>query len=136
MTGMHACYIQYQRSTFKTKHDRHDDIPNFKISDLIMIKNFDKMLNWDAKYVPNFRVTKLIGTRQLEVCNPTGRLWKVNISDVHKIVPANFIVSCIPDEQIFARKGNYINNPQILKAVSAKDAFLHEYFPDVRLRYQ
>ena len=47
---------------------------------------------WDTKYVPNFRVVKLIGTRQLEVSDLTGILRKVNISDVHKILPADFIV--------------------------------------------
>ena len=101
-----------------------------------MIKNFDKKLNWDAKYVPNFRVVKLIGTCQLQVSDLTGRLWKVNISDVHKILPAGFIVSCLPDEQIFARKGKYINNPCILKEVLAINTFLHEYFSDIRLRHQ
>ena len=75
-----------------------------------MIKNFNKKLTWDAKYVTNIRVVKLIGTRQLEVSDPTGRLRKVNISDVHKILPADFIVSSIPDKQTFVRKGKYIKN--------------------------
>ena len=35
-----------------------------------MIKNLDKKSNWDAKYIPNFRVITLIGTRQLEVSDP------------------------------------------------------------------
>ena len=38
----------------KQNHDKHDDIPQFKIGNLIMIKNFDKKSNWDAKYVPDF----------------------------------------------------------------------------------
>ena len=101
-----------------------------------MIKNFDKKSNLDAKYVSNFRVVKFIGTRQLEVSDLTGRLWKVNILDVHKILPAKFIASCLLDEQIFARKGKYINNLHILKEVFAIDTFLHEYFPNVRLRCQ
>ena len=86
----------------KQKCDKHDNVPMFKIRDLIMIKNFDKKLTWDAKYVTNFTVVKLIGTRQLEVSDLRGRLRKVNISDVHKILPADLIVSCILDEEIFA----------------------------------
>ena len=35
-----------------------------------MIKNCNKKLNWDAKYIPNFRVIRLIGTRQLEISDP------------------------------------------------------------------
>ena len=49
-----------------------------------MIKNFENKSNWDAKYIPNFRIVKLIGARQLEVSDPTGRLRKVNICDVHR----------------------------------------------------
>ena len=67
----------------------------------------------------NSRVVKLIGTRQLEVSDLTGRLQKVNISDVHKILPADFIVSCVQD----AMKGKCINNPHTLKDVSVIDAF-------------
>ena len=48
--------------------------------------NFNKKSNWDAKYIPNFRIMKLIGTRQLEVSEPTGRLRKVNLCDVHKVL--------------------------------------------------
>ena len=40
----------------KQKHNKHYDIPEFKIGDLIMVKNFGRKSNWDAKYVPNFRV--------------------------------------------------------------------------------
>ena len=47
----------------KQKHDKLDNVPQSKICDLIMIKNFKKKLNWDAKYVPNLRVVRLIGTR-------------------------------------------------------------------------
>ena len=120
----------------KQKHDKNDDIPQFKIRDLIMIKNFDKKLNWDTKYVPHFRVVRKIGTRQLEVSDLKGRLWKLNISDVHKILPTDIIVSCLPDKQIFARKGKYINDSHILKEVLVIDIFLHEYFPHIRLRHQ
>ena len=60
-----------------------------------------------------------------------GRLRKVNIMEVHKILPADFIVSCIPDEQIFVRKGKYINSLCILKEILVIDAFLQDYFPDI-----
>ena len=120
----------------KEKHDKHDDVPQFKIRDLIMIRNFDKKSNCDAKYVPNFRIVRLTGTRELEISDPMGRLRKLNISDAHKILPAEFIVSCLLDEQIFAGKGKYINDPHILKEVSVIDAFLHQCFQNIRLRHQ
>ena len=106
----------------KQNLDKYDKIPQYRIGDL-MIKNFNEQSNWDVKYIPNFRIVRLIGTRQQEVYDPTGRLRKVNICDVHKILPSEFIVSFIPDEQIFAREGKYITNPYILKEVMVIDVF-------------
>ena len=60
-----------------------------------MFRNFDKKSNWDAKYVPNFRVVCFIGLRHLGVSDPTGRVRKVNVCDVHKIFPSDDIVSSI-----------------------------------------
>ena len=100
-----------------------------------MIKNFYKKSNWAEKYILNFRIIRIISPRQLEISDPTGRLWKVNISDVHKILPSDFIISSIPDEQAFGRKGNYINNQCILKEVLVIDAFLQENFLNVRIRH-
>ena len=101
-----------------------------------MIKNFNKKLNWDAKCIPNFRIIRLIGTRQLEVSDLTGRLRKVNICDMHKILLSEFIVNYIPDEQVFARKGKYINDLHIFKEVMVKDAFLEDNFTNIKFRCQ
>ena len=78
----------------------------------------------------------MTGTRQLEVSDPTGRLRKVNICDVNKILSSEFIVSCIPDEQVFARKDKYINDPCILKEVMVIDAFLQDNFKNVKFSCQ
>ena len=120
----------------KQNTDKYDDIPQYKIGDLIMIKNVDKKSNWDAKYIPNFRIIRLIGTRQLEVSDPRGRLRKVNICDVHNISPSEFIVSCIPDEEVFARKGKYINDPYILKEVMVIHTFPQDNFTNIKFRCQ
>ena len=77
--------INTKEAHSKQKCDKHDNVPKFKIGDLILIKNVDKMLTWDAKYVANSRIVRLIGIRQLDVSDLTGRPRKVNISDVHKI---------------------------------------------------
>ena len=71
-----------------------------------MIRNFDKKSNWDADYVPNFRVVHLIGSRQLEATDPTSRIRRANACDVHKILPSDHIVSSIPDEQILVEETN------------------------------
>ena len=61
-----------------------------EIGDLFMIRNFDIKSNWDAKYVPNFRIVCLIGSRQLEASDPTGRLRKRLMSVyVHIILPSD-----------------------------------------------
>ena len=116
----------------KQSKQRYDDISNYKIGDLVMIRNFGKKSNLDAKYILNFRVVHLIGSRQLEVPDPTGRIRKVNVCDVHKIQPSDHIVSSIVDKQVFSKRGKYINDPQIQKEVVIIDAFLHENIPQVR----
>ena len=42
-----------------------------------MNKYYDEKLNGDAKYIPNFRIMRLIDPIQFEVSDQTGRLWKV-----------------------------------------------------------
>ena len=106
----------------KQSKQKYDDIPNYKIGDLVMIRNFDIVMitnfdiksNWDAKYAPKFRAVCLIGCRQLEVSDSNGRIRKVNVCDVHMILPSDHIVCSIPDEQVFGRRCKYINDPHIL----------------------
>ena len=50
--------------------------PIIKIGDLVIIQNFDNRFSWDAKYIPNFRVVHLVGSRQLEVSDPIGRIMR------------------------------------------------------------
>ena len=45
----------------KQTKQRYDDVPNYKIGDLVMMRNFEKKSTCDAKYEPNFRVVHLIG---------------------------------------------------------------------------
>ena len=35
----------------KQNVDKYNDIPQYTIGDLIVIKNFDEKLNWDTKYI-------------------------------------------------------------------------------------
>ena len=90
----------------KQNKEKYDDIPQYKIWELVMIKNYDKKPNWNTQYIPNFTVKRLADKRQLEVSDPTGRLSKVNICDVHKVLPSEFIVSCIPDEWLLQGKAS------------------------------
>ena len=78
----------------------------------------------------------LIGGRQLNVFNPTGRIRKVNVCDVHKMLPSDQITSSIPDEQVFGRRGKDINDSYILTEVLIIDAFLHKNFQHVRIKHK
>ena len=64
--------LNMREAPSKQPKQKYDDVPNYKIGDLVMIKNFDRKSTWDAKYIPNFRVVLLIGSRQLEVSDPIG----------------------------------------------------------------
>ena len=37
----------------KQNIDKYNDIPQYKIGDLIMIKNFNKKFNWNTKFLHN-----------------------------------------------------------------------------------
>ena len=86
--------------------------------------------------MPNFRIIRLIGPRQLEVSDLTGRLWKVNISHMHNILPSDFIISSIPEWTSLCQKRKHINDPHILKEVSVTDVFLQENFLNIRIRHK
>ena len=77
-----------------SKHSKEkcDDIQQYKIDDLVMIKTFDRKSYWDAKDIPNFIIVRLKGSRQLEVSDQTGRLRKLNICDMHKILTSDYII--------------------------------------------
>ena len=113
----------------KQSKQKYDNVPTYKIGDL-------EQSNWDVKYIPNFRIVYLIASWQLEVSNPTGRLRKGNVCDVNKILRSHQKVSSIPDEQVFGRRGKYINDQCILKEVVILDAFLHENFPHVKIKHK
>ena len=51
-----------------------------------------------------------------------------------KILPSDHIVGSIPDEELFGRRGKYINDLHIQKEVAIIDAFLHENFPHVKIK--
>ena len=55
--------LNTKESCSKQNKDKYDNIPQYKIGDLVMIENFGKKSNWDAKYTPNFRIIRLIGPR-------------------------------------------------------------------------
>ena len=44
-------------------------------------------------------------------------------------------MNCIPDEQVFARKAKYMNDPCILKEVMVIDMFLQDNFEDIRFKH-
>ena len=66
-----------------------------------MIKTFDRKSTWDTKYVPNFRVVCLVGSRQLAVSDLTDRTRKVIVCNAYKTMPSDCINSSILDKQVF-----------------------------------
>ena len=46
--------LNMNKAHSKQSKKKYNDVPNYKIGDLVMIRNFDKRSNWDAKYIPNF----------------------------------------------------------------------------------
>ena len=48
--------LNTKEAHFKQSKQKYDDVSIYKIGDFVMVRNFDKKLNWDVKYIPNFRI--------------------------------------------------------------------------------
>ena len=58
----------------KQNKEKYDDVPQYKIGHLVMIKNFDKnQIGMQSTYQIS-RIIRLIGPRQVKVSDLTGRL--------------------------------------------------------------
>ena len=66
--------LNTKEANSKQNKDKYDDVPQYKIGDIIMNKNLNIKSNWDTKYIPISRIIKLIDPKKLEIANLTGRL--------------------------------------------------------------
>ena len=69
---------------------------------------------FDMKYIPSYRIIKLINEHVVDVQDMIGNIRRINIKDIHLMFPSEYVLSHLPDEQAFGRVKKYINHPDII----------------------
>ena len=100
----------------KHQLENHD----FKIGDLVLLKNHKKENPFSSKFLPNFRVVKLRTDRQLELSDTTGKTRRANITDVVKMLPGEIESTMVPDISLFGRVHKYVNDPRLFEGLDLR----------------
>ena len=74
-----------RQPTKKTK-----DLPRFKIRGLLLLKNHKKH-NWDAKYMPNFHICKVISDRANDLQDPTDHVRCTAAANIQLVMSVEYI---------------------------------------------
>ena len=92
--------INFERAGGKQPTRNTKDFPNFKVGDLVLLKNHKKQ-NWDAKYMVNFHICKIINDRVSDLQDLTGHDRCATIEDIQLLMFAEYIISMLPDIKAF-----------------------------------
>ena len=79
------------------------EISKFKVGDLVLLTNHKKHTPWDAKYMSNFHICKVINDRPYDLQNPSGHVCHNFVEDIQLLIPAEYIVTLLPDAKVFGR---------------------------------
>ena len=83
--------------------------------DPVFIKNHDREDKLEPRYLPHFRITKILSDRQVEVMAPDGARYRRNIQDVHYQYPATSIARSISEAEAFGRSAKTVYHPHTLE---------------------
>ena len=93
--------------------DLFKDAPSgeLKVGDPVFIKNHDRPNKLAPRFLPHFRLTRIISDRQVEVMAADGTKYKRNMQDVHYQYPATSIERSIPEPNAFGRSAKTVYHP-------------------------
>ena len=74
-----------------------------------------------AKHMTNFRMCKIIHDRIYDLQNPSGHVWCLALAGIQLLMPAEYIVSLLPDKIEIWRTCRYINDPSIMPNLNWSD---------------
>ena len=75
-----------------------------------MLRNHKKYTQWDARYMSNIRIWKVINDRAYNLQNHDHYVHQTCIVDIHLLVLAEYIVSLLPDAKVIKRVHKYNND--------------------------
>ena len=88
----------------RKKRDTKAPVPDRKLSDgdSILLKDHTTGV-WDPKYTGLYQIVSFPGKSQVEVVDSRDKVKTVHISDVKYILPADKVISKLPDYQSFGK---------------------------------
>ena len=132
---MHAIKELYMINIISLEQPRDQDPPSskatspqFQVGDMVLIKNHYRDSPFDTKYIPSYRIVKLINEHAADVQDMIGKIRRVNLNDVHLMFPSEHVLSCLADNQTFGRV--YINHPDIIPIWENKSATQNKSYPE------
>ena len=94
--------------------DLFKDIPmgELRVGDPVFVQHHDRPNKLEPRFLPHYRLTKILSDRQVEVMAPDGTRFKRNIQDVHYQYPASSIARAIPEAEAFGRSAKVVYHPK------------------------
>ena len=89
-------------------------ITNFKVGDFWLLMSHNKQSQWNAKYVSNFQICKIINDWAYYLQDPSGHICCALVLGIQLYLPAEFIASLLPDEKAFERVHKCIYDPSLM----------------------
>ena len=105
--------INLKRVRDKQPIKKTKDPPKFKVGDLVLLKNHKKQ-TWDTKYMPNFHICEVLNDRTYDLQDITSHGRHVSVADNQLLMPAEYIVSILPDTKSFRQACKYINESSLM----------------------
>ena len=97
---------------------------------MVLFKNHNRDSLFDTKYIPSYRIIKLVNEHAADVQDTVGKIRRVNLNNVHLMFPSEHILSHLPDHQTFGRVKKYINHPDIKPIWENKSDTQNKLYPE------
>jgi hypothetical protein len=91
----------------------HETAPmgTLSVGDPVLLKDYDRANKLSPRYLTQWRITRFISDRQLELRNPKGETRRANIQDVAYQYPSKEIVRNLPPPDAFGRACTFVYHP-------------------------
>ena len=98
---------------------------------MVLNKNHHRDSPFDIKYIPSYRIIKLVNEHAADVQDTMGKIKRVNLNDVHLMFPSGYVLSHLLDSQILGRVKKYISHPDIMPIWEDKGDIQNGPYPEI-----
>ena len=106
---------------------RDPDKTDFKIGDMVLMKNHSPKDAFDSKYKPSFRICKKISDKAFDVQDSAGKVRQVSIQHLQLLYSTEHMLTNLLDITLFGHTTKYLNHPNLMPdlntTIKAKNAY-------------